>query len=188
MQTHRSFSPSVLATRLKLLSIVIAALTVIAASNAIGQTPRTTEINAAITKATMFLLAAQKEDNWESALAPVHGPGQVLSTTGGQSGGTTAIATYALLCAGVPNSDPYIVKAIQFLTRTEPRGTYAAAARCMVWGPYPDSLSMLILRAKVREIVRFSGNVGSTNSDIATPVAIDDYRRRRLDQTPYPAR
>ena len=81
-------------------------------------------------KAKAFLYAGQKNGNWEEVQAPEN---DFKDINGGQWSGMTAISTYALLCAGEKSNDPRIAAAIDFLTRTETRGIYAAGTRCLVW-------------------------------------------------------
>jgi len=90
------------------------------------------EVDASLQKATAYLMDHENNGNWEETPAPapdVRG----LDINGGQWSGTTALATYALLCAHVSTGDPHIVSAIDFLTRTQTQGTYALGLRCLVW-------------------------------------------------------
>jgi hypothetical protein len=90
------------------------------------------EVDAALQKATTYLLDLQANGNWEAVATPEPDT-RGLDVNGGQWSGTTALITYALLCAHVSTSDPHINSAIEFLARTQTQGTYALGLRCLVW-------------------------------------------------------
>ncbi|MDB5172264.1 MAG: Prenyltransferase and squalene oxidase repeat protein [Phycisphaerales bacterium] len=90
------------------------------------------QIEKAVQKAKEVIYKAQnKEGNWESS-PKVLGDGN-SETTGRQWGGLTAIATYALLAAGEPRTDPRVASGIEFLKHAEMKGIYAVGLRCQVW-------------------------------------------------------
>jgi hypothetical protein len=64
-----------------------------------------------------------KEGDWEDF---------VLNIVGGQKGGPTALATLALLEAGVPGNDPVITKAVEYLLKLEPERTYVVSLQIRV--------------------------------------------------------
>ena len=58
-----------------------------------------------------------------------------------QYGGYSALAAYALLSAGEKPTDPRMVRALNFLKRTDTTGTYALGVRCQVWHLAPSEES-----------------------------------------------
>jgi hypothetical protein len=76
-------------------------------------------------KAVKYLKAKQdKEGSWE----PVR-----MQEIVGQKGGVTALATLALLEAGVPANDPAIAKAVEFLLALKPDKTYVVSLQTQVF-------------------------------------------------------
>ncbi len=72
-------------------------------------------VDAARDKAIKYLKEKQSKDgDWEEL---------VLAVVGGQKGGPTALATLALLEAGVPGNDPAVAKAVGYLLTLEPERT-----------------------------------------------------------------
>jgi hypothetical protein len=53
--------------------------------------------------------------------------------TGIHEGGPSALATFALLSAGVPRTHPQIKQAIQYLAEVDMPGTYSRALRANIW-------------------------------------------------------
>ncbi|UCG32192.1 MAG: DUF4159 domain-containing protein, partial [Phycisphaerales bacterium] len=53
--------------------------------------------------------------------------------TGIHEGGPSALATFALLSAGVPRTHPQIEQAIQYLAEVDMPGTYSRALRANIW-------------------------------------------------------
>lgn len=53
--------------------------------------------------------------------------------TGIHQGGPSALATFALLSAGVPRTHPQIKQAIQYLAEVDMPGTYSRALRANIW-------------------------------------------------------
>jgi hypothetical protein len=81
-------------------------------------------VAAARVKAVKYLKDQQdKEGSWE---------GLVLGQIVGMKGGPTALATLALLEAGVPANDPVVAKAIEFLLPLEPERTYVVSLQTQV--------------------------------------------------------
>ena len=85
-----------------------------------------------------FIYSQQKDGTWEKAAArdPTTRPSDI---TGGQWGGMTALATYALLAGGESPEDPRIKQAVQFLLKADIVGTYALGLRANVWNLLPKS-------------------------------------------------
>ncbi len=76
------------------------------------------------TKAVKYLKGTQdKNGTWE---------GIVLGETAGLKGGVTALATLALLEAGVPANDPTIAKAIEYLLTVKADKTYVVSLKVQV--------------------------------------------------------
>ena len=115
---------------------IIAVLSVMATA---GMAPAATpeQVGAAITKGREFLLRTQKDGNWETAQAPTDT--SPPSVVGGQWGGMTALATYALLAAGEPVSNPNLQEAIKFLRDADIKGVYAVGMRAQVWPMLPKA-------------------------------------------------
>ncbi len=99
--------------------------------------------SAAIKKAQAYLYAQQKDGHWEKAATSTYPNDNVLA--GGQWGGVTALATYALIASGESPQDPRLVKAIEFLEKADIRGTYALAVRMQVWLLLPESKKTLAM-------------------------------------------
>ena len=110
-------------------SVILALLLLLCCRPAFSATALQT--SAAVEKAKAFLYSHQKNGNWEEVASPSE---DFKDINGGQWSGMTAIATYALLCAGEKPTDPRLASAIDFLAKTETRGIYAAGTRCLVWG------------------------------------------------------
>ena len=83
-------------------------------------------------------------------------PGKPPSDQSAQPTGRTAIAALALLEAGMPVQTPQIAAAIDWLGRTPADGTYAIAARLMVWTRLNDRFLPAAERATRRLLERFS--------------------------------
>lgn len=63
---------------------------------------------------------------------------------GGQYGGTTALATYALLEAGESYQSPKLRRAIEFLTKCQMTGVYAHGCRAHVWSHLPPQFNQYL--------------------------------------------
>ncbi len=98
-----------------------------------------------------WLLAQQTNaGDWESPKQAAPKPGDEIANNndGGQYYGRTAMAVYTLLATGVPHSDEHIKKAVEYLKKAEPTGTYALAMRCQVWLSLPDTPEIRALMKK----------------------------------------
>jgi hypothetical protein len=89
-------------------------------------------VDRAIDNIKDWLYKAQKKDNWEETGLPDLEKGP-YSTEGGQWGGLTAIATYALLAAGESPDSSKVRAAIEFLKKADIKGVYALGMRMQVW-------------------------------------------------------
>ncbi len=103
------------------------------------------QIDDAISRAKTFIYAKQNPDGlWEIAPADDAKQNNKVSE-GGQWGGRTAIAVYALLAAGESPQNPKLAKAIDFLTKSDIGGTYAVGLRAQVWQYLPQTNQVLQL-------------------------------------------
>jgi hypothetical protein len=130
---------SVSPARLAFIPLFIATLTTGAAP------PTPNEVDASIKKAVAWLYSKQdQKGHWEEKEAPEGDlKGKDRNTpTGGQWGGYTAIATYALLDAGEPWKDPRIKKAAEWLHRAQITGVYALSLRANIWHYLPQSTNV----------------------------------------------
>src|SRR4051812_19205734 len=95
------------------------------------------QVEAAIRKGVDHLYAVQSGDNWDN------GWNQDNSNTGGR----TALVTYALLAAGESPQNPKLKSGIDFLLKQKPLGIYTLGLRCNVWFLLPQT-------PEVKEIFR----------------------------------
>jgi hypothetical protein len=96
-------------------------------------------VDKSLEKAKALLYAKLKNGNWETV--PKRDPAlDRASSAGGQWGGRTAIAVYALLAAGEDPQDPKLKPAIEWLKTADIIGTYALSMRCQVWLMLPRTL------------------------------------------------
>src|SRR5687767_6584343 len=120
--------------------VPILCLTLASQLTAAPPTPK--EVDASIKKGVAWLYSKQNQKgHWESAEAP---EGNIKGAdrnkpTGGQWGGHSAIAAYALLDCGEPWTDDRIKKALEWLSRAQITGTYAVSLRANVWQYLPES-------------------------------------------------
>jgi hypothetical protein len=100
------------------------------------------QVDAALEKAKAFLYSQQRNGLWEST---THKPSDAAaaaapsSVNGGQWGGPTALAVYALLASGESPTDPRLVGPINFLLTAEIRGTYALGLRAQLYTFLPPT-------------------------------------------------
>ena len=94
------------------------------------------EVDKAIDRAKQFLYGAQKNGSWEDVpqrnLA-IQGLEGEVSTSNGNWGGMTAVATYALMAIGEHPNETHVKAGIEFLKNADIVGTYALGIRCLVW-------------------------------------------------------
>ncbi len=94
------------------------------------------EVDDALAKAKLFLYSKMKNGHWEGA--ETRDPkGPKYSPLGGQWGGTTALAVYALLASGEDPQGPKLAPSIKWLKTADMIGTYAISMRCQVWFMLP---------------------------------------------------
>lgn len=105
-------------------------------------------IDASITQGVAWIYAKQNaQGNWEDA--PAADPqARAGFTSGGQWGGSTALAVYALLSAGESPQDPRLKTAIDFLFDADIKGVYALAMRLQVCNKLPlsDRIKKVVAR------------------------------------------
>lgn len=90
------------------------------------------EVDGALSKAKAYLYSKMNNANWES-VAQRNPKGARYTTEGGQWGGPTAVAVYALLASGEDPHDPKLAPSIEWLKTADMIGTYAISMRCQVW-------------------------------------------------------
>lgn len=91
------------------------------------------QIDESLNRAKEWVYRAMNEQGtWETSAAP-DPKAELNHQHGGQWGGRTAIAVYALLAAGESPQDPKLARAIDFLKQADIRGIYAVGLRAQVW-------------------------------------------------------
>lgn len=109
-------------------------------------------VREAIRKGVAYIYSKQKPDgSWEEVPKRiVRDPSKAdqkghenYSVTGGQWGGQTALATYALLAAGESPQDERIQKAINWLRQADIKGVYALGMRAQIWQYLPRTAETL---------------------------------------------
>ncbi|HQY87556.1 MAG TPA: hypothetical protein PK402_02785, partial [Tepidisphaeraceae bacterium] len=116
-------------SRFRFAFIVLALISVFVASEDVrAASPE--KVDTAIAQGVKYLYASQnKNGTWDG-----NSPGGAdHSADGGQWGGRTALATYALLAAGQSPNDPRLQPAIEFLRTAKIEGYYALGLRAQVW-------------------------------------------------------
>lgn len=91
--------------------------------------------------------------------AQVTGPGPAAGSFRGemdgvQSGGVSALATYALLSSGVPWTDPAIERSVNFLAEHPMPGTYGRSLRAAVWAHLATHAGDPKLRLRCRGLMQ----------------------------------
>jgi hypothetical protein len=117
------------------------------------------EVDAALKKAKAFLYSTMKNANWETAEKRDPAAAKYM-TTGGQWGGPTAVAVYALLASGEDPLDRKLAPSIAWLKTADIIGTYALSMRCQVWFMLPRTLETRKLADADRE--RLQGGYDTT--------------------------
>lgn len=111
------------------------------------------DVSGAIARAKAYLYSQQNADgNWETR-AERKTTDTSNDTEGGQWGGLTSIACYALLASGESHQDPKLSKAIAFLKKAEIVGVYALGMRCQVWSFLPRTPEIKQLLAKDAQLL-----------------------------------
>jgi hypothetical protein len=93
---------------------------------------KTQQVDVALNKAKAQLYSKMKNGNWETSQKRDPSAAR-FDTNGGQWGGPTAVAVYALLAAGEDPNDPKLAPSIEWLKKADIVGTYALSMRCQVW-------------------------------------------------------
>ena len=103
------------------------------------------QVDAAVKRGADWLVGQQKDDVlWEQVpydkripqkdpAGKEIGPLDPPNTGGGQWGGRSALATYALLSTGRSATDPKLARAIDLLRRANLTGVYAVGVRAQIW-------------------------------------------------------
>jgi hypothetical protein len=135
---HPRRSKHLISRRLGWISAIMVMLTTVVggAPHAFAVTPE--QVEKTINDAKDVLFKRQKHGNWETTGLPDLVRGEA-STEGGQWGGLTSIATYALLAAGEPHQSARIRPAIEWLKKADIKGVYALAMRLQVWNFLPKN-------------------------------------------------
>lgn len=116
-----------------------------------GATPQ--EIEAALQRAKDWLYRAQNDQGtWETRPVP-DSNAELNHQHGGQWGGRTAMAVYALLASGESPHEPRLAKALDFLKGADMRGIYAVGVRAQVWYFLPPSPEVKRLVARDANIL-----------------------------------
>ena len=125
-----------MARRDMLVCSFLALLTACSCAPALAATPE--EVDQAIQRGRQWLLSQQQPaGHWELVEKPENdGP---ADTKGGQWGGITALATYALIAAGEKPQSPKIQDAVTFLKQANLRGVYALGLRAQLWQMIPKT-------------------------------------------------
>lgn len=118
--------------------LVCAAMALLVASSVMAASPE--NVAESIRKGREWLLSRQKDGNWEQTAAPEN-PG-AYDVAGGQWGGVTSLATYALLASGESIQNSKVRDAVDFLKRAQIRGIYAIGMRSQVWQFLPSDPEM----------------------------------------------
>jgi len=108
------------------LTIAVIALSVLASS---ARAASVEQVEKAIRAGVDHLYQIQSGDNWDN------GWNQDNSNTGGR----TALVTYALLAAGESPQNPKLKSAVDFLLKQKPAGVYTLGIRCNVWFLLPQT-------------------------------------------------
>jgi hypothetical protein len=100
------------------------------------------KVKTAIDNGVKFLKSNQGRDgDWEAF---------VLNVIGGQKGGPTALATLALLNAGLTKDDPAVAKALEYLRKLERERTYVVALQTMVFAEARDKKDLPAIEKNVQ--------------------------------------
>ena len=114
-----------------------AALAVLSAAAPAARAADPQQVQQALDRGRDYLFRTQAHGNWEEVQARDAAEADPYSIRNGQWGGMTAIATLALLTAGVPPADPHVQSAVAFLRSAELKGNYALGVRAQVWNQLP---------------------------------------------------
>src|SRR5256885_4191449 len=87
------------------------------------------QVEKAIRAGVDHLYQVQSGDNWDNG----------WNQDNGNTGGRTALVTYALLAAGESPQNPKVKSAVDFLLKQKPPGIYTLGLRCNVWFLLPQT-------------------------------------------------
>ncbi len=130
------------------------------------------EVDITVKKAVDWLYGKQKDGTWETA--PKRDPARKgHEVAGGQWGGETALAIYALLAAGESPQDERLAKGIEFLKKADLVGVYAIALRAQVYSLLPATPELKGLITKdantLRQMVKSKGDASGMFDYTNTP-------------------
>lgn len=122
-------------------------------------------VNQAIERGVAYLRRQQGErGNWEEY--------------GNQPTGTTSLGVMALLNAGIPKSDPSVVKALEYIRAAEnPAATYATSLQIMAFALAEPDRDRLLIRRNVKWLADnqvLKGNDVGGWSYVANPISADN--------------
>jgi hypothetical protein len=113
-----------------ILRIIFCVVAAVACAASLAPAASTQEIQQAVDRAKAYLYEKQMPDHtWE--YAATHGAGQKT--------GQTALAVYALFCAGESPQDERIAPALEYLRKTPTTAVYALGLRCQIWLMLPPT-------------------------------------------------
>jgi hypothetical protein len=92
----------------------------------------------------------------------------------GFPGGISALATLALLNAGVPPSDPSVQKALNFLRKQQPSKTYSTALQTMVFCLAEPKANLPLIKKNADWLEKTQKNIGRMKGAWAYPEADGD--------------
>ncbi len=116
-------------------------------------------VDQALSKAKAFLYSKMNNANWETSdkRSPT---ADKASLVGGQWGGATSLAVYALLASGEDAQDPKLAPSIAWLKTADIAGTYALSMRCQVWLMMPRTVETRKLAEADRDRIQHAYNSG----------------------------
>lgn len=127
-----------------IIAVVAAVLVLLVCPPVLAATPQ--QIQDTIDRTKQYIYSQQQNGTWEKS--PRDPENRSNLSSGGQWGGTTALAVYALLASGENPQDPRLKPAIEFLMREKMVGVYALGVRCQVWYFLPQSPQIKALMAQ----------------------------------------
>lgn len=143
------------------------------------------QVDKAIKKGVAWLYSKQNEKgNWEvvEKRSPDYRK-ELSKVEGGQFGGLTAIATYALLDSGESWKDPRIKDSVEWLNKASMTGVYAVALRAQIWQYLPQN--QMVKQAAQRDCNMLLAGMkgGKTEARGFWSYLIDDGTASRYDHS-----
>jgi hypothetical protein len=119
---------------MRLFAVCLALLAPSVAAAQADPEPLVEQVRSAIDRGVRFLRRTEGgRGNWEAQ------PGAGFNIIAAvQPGGASALATLALLNAGVPRDDPVIARSMEYLRKLPPRDTYVVGLQTMVFAEVAD--------------------------------------------------